>query len=141
MRIHRLLLAGAATALIAVPSTVAAPTVEQQGATTTLKGTFVGTAKYTGSGNASVTRRSAIRTLRLARNFRADSRAVQLRMYLATSASGGTHIDLGSMAESGAQSFRVPRGVNLGRYRYVVAWCAAVNEPITSARLVTVKRR
>jgi hypothetical protein len=109
-------------------------------ATTILRGVFTDSAKYTGSGTGTVTRRAAVRTLRLARNFRADPRSIRLRMYLATDATGRTHIDLGPMAESGAQAFRVPKAVSLTRYRYAIAWCAAVDEPITQARLVPVRR-
>jgi hypothetical protein len=61
-------------------------------------------------------------------------------MYLATDASGRTHIDLGPMVEAGAQTFRVPSRVRLGRYRYAIAWCAAVDEPITQARLIPARR-
>jgi hypothetical protein len=108
--------------------------------TTILRGVFTDSAKYTGDGTATVTRRAGVRTLRLARDFRADPRSIRLRMYLATDATGRAHVDLGPMAESGAQAFRVPRGVSLTRYRYAIAWCAAVDEPITQARLVPARR-
>ena len=107
--------------------------------TTLLRGVFADSATYSGSGGVSVTRRDGARTLRLGRNFRADSRAIRLRMYLATDASGATHVDLGPMVESGAQTFRVPAGVSLSRYRYAIAWCAAVDEPIAQARLAAVR--
>jgi hypothetical protein len=107
--------------------------------TTIARGAFTDSAKYTGSGGASVTRRGAARTLRLARNFRADPRSITLRMYLATDASGRTHVDLGPMRETGAQAFRLPRRVSLSRYRYAVAWCAEVDEPITQAKLIPVR--
>lgn len=57
-------------------------------------------------------------------------------MYLATDRTGKTFIDLGPMARSGAQKFRVPAGVKLKKYRVAIAWCASVNEPIASAQLV-----
>jgi hypothetical protein len=142
--ITRALLAGLAlgASTLALPLSVSAS--EAQATTTRpvtiLKGTFTDTAKYTGSGTATVTRRGTARTLQLARDFRADPGAIRLRLYLATSASGATHIDLGPMAESGAQRFSVPARTSLSRYRYVIAWCAAVNEPITQARLGAVGR-
>jgi hypothetical protein len=124
------------------PTAHAAPaTVTQKAPTTTiLRGVFTDSAKYTGSGSVAVTRRSGVRTLRLARNFRADPGAIRLRLYLATDRSGGDFVDLGPMAETGAQSFRVPARVSFSRHRYVIAWCAAVDEPITQARLVRARR-
>lgn len=121
--------AGAATATASKPTT-----------TTILRGVFTDTAKYTGSGSASVTRRSGVRTLRVARNFRADPGAIRLRMYLATTPSGGRFIDLGPMRKTGAHSFRVPAGVSLSTYRYAISWCATVNEPITQAKLIRSRR-
>ena len=112
----------------------------KESTTTILRGTFTDSAKYTGSGSLAVVRRKSVRTIRVARNFRADPGAIRLRTYLATSPSGRTFIDLGSLRESGAQSFRVPAGVSLSRYRYVIAWCAAVDEPITQALLVQTPR-
>lgn len=103
------------------------------------KGVFTDSAKYTGSGNALVRRRGKVRTLVLARNFQADPGSIRLRLYLAADATGRDFVDLGAMAESGAQRFAVPRRVNLGRYRYVIAWCAAVDEPITQALMRRVK--
>jgi hypothetical protein len=108
-------------------------------AKTTFRGSFVGTAKYTGSGNVSIVKAGTTRTIKIASNFKADRRSVRLRMYLAKSPGGRGGIDLGAMRETGAQSFRVPASANLGTYRYVVAWCAAVNEPIASAKLNLVR--
>ncbi len=108
---------------------------------TLVKGKFTNSAKYTGKGSVKVTRRGKVRVVRVARNFRADRRSIRLRMYLATDASGRKHVDLGPMRETGAQRFRVPKGVSLSRYRYVIGWCAAVNEPITQAKLFPVRRR
>lgn len=125
---------------VAAPVASASTAHAARPAVTILTGTFTDSAKYTGSGNATVRRAGKVRTLKLARNFRADPDAIRLRLYLATSASGATHVDLGPMAESGAQAFRVPKGVSLSKYRYVIAWCAAVDEPITQARLVTPAR-
>ncbi len=107
---------------------------------TLLKGNFSNSAKYTGSGTATVTRKAAVRTLRLAKNFRADSRAIRLRLYLATSVSGETHVDLGPLAETGPQTFRVPQSLSLSKYRYVIAWCVAADEPIAQAKLLSVRR-
>lgn len=108
--------------------------------TTILRGVFTDSAKYTGTGSVSVTRRSGVRTIRVARNFRADPGSIRLRMYLATTPSGDRFVDLGPMRETGAQSFRVPGRVSLSTYRYAIAWCAAVDEPITQARLVRPRR-
>jgi len=126
---------------IASPATGAPTTTPAKPATTTiLRGVFTDSAKYTGTGSVSVTRRAGVGKLRVARNFRADPGAIRLRMYLATTPSGDRFIDLGPMRETGAQSFRVPTGVNLSTYRYAIAWCAAVDEPITQAKLVRSRR-
>lgn len=126
----------------ALVATIALAGIGQAGAapaTTTFRGSFVGTAKYTGSGNVSIVKSGTTRTIKVASNFKADRRSIRLRMYLAKSPGGRGGIDLGAMRETGAQSFRVPTRVNLGTYRYVVAWCAAVNEPIASAKLNLVR--
>ena len=102
---------------------------------TVARGTFTDSAKYTGSGTATVVRRGTARTLRLAKNFEAVG-GIKLRMYLATDAGGATHIDLGAMKASGAQSFRIPKTVNLMTYRYAIAWCVSASAPITQAKLV-----
>jgi hypothetical protein len=99
------------------------------------QGTFGPTEKYTGRGTATVvTGARGARYLRLSRDFRAFN-AVKLALYLATSPSANAHINLGSMKARGAQRFLLPRSVNLKRYRYVIAWCIAVDEPITQAIL------
>jgi tRNA U34 5-carboxymethylaminomethyl modifying enzyme MnmG/GidA len=106
---------------------------------TVARGTFTDSAKYTGSGTATAVRRGTARTLRLAKNFEAVG-GIKLRMYLATDAGGATHIDLGAMQAAGAQSFRIPKTVNLTTYRYAVAWCVSANAPITQAKLVPTGR-
>ncbi len=138
---HAILLAllGAA---IALPGTAAGATAHATSPTTTLvRGVFTDSAKYTGTGSVSVTLRRGVRTVRIARDFRADPGSIRLRLRLATTAGGrGAFVDLGPMRETGAQSFRLPRGVSLTRYRYAIAWCAAVDEPITQAKLVRARR-
>lgn len=119
------------------PAIGAPATKPKEPATTTiLRGTFTDSAKYTGTGSVRVTRRAGVRTLRVGRNFRADPGAIRLRMYLATTPSGDRFIDLGPMRETGAHAFRVPARVSLSTYRYAIAWCAVVDEPITQAKLV-----
>lgn len=123
-------LASAGALALGASTVAAAPTT-----VTLYKGTFVNSAKYTGSGTATVTKTGTTRTLRLARNFRSDNRSIRLRMYLATDRTGRNFIDLGPMGKRGAHAFRIPARVRVGTYRYVIVWCAAVNEPITSAKL------
>jgi hypothetical protein len=100
------------------------------------QGSFGPTEKYTGRGKATVVRNGAgdSRFLRLSRDFRAFN-AVKLALYLATSAAAETHINLGAMKDRGAQRFLLPESVNLKRYKYVIAWCIEVDEPITQAIL------
>jgi hypothetical protein len=99
------------------------------------EGTFGPTEKYTGRGKATVvTGEGGTRYLKLSRDFRAFN-AVKLALYLATSPSAGRHINLGAMRDRGAQRFLLPENVNLKRYKYVIAWCIEVDEPITQAIL------
>jgi hypothetical protein len=99
-----------------------------------VKGRFGPTAKYTGTGTATVRRTGSARTISTSRDFTAKG-AIRLRFYLATSPSARQRIDLGPMAKRGAQTFKLPRGVDLRRYRYAIAWCVTVNDPITQAIL------
>jgi hypothetical protein len=100
-----------------------------------LEGTFGPTEKYTGRGTATVVSgANGARTLKLSSNFRAFN-AVRLELYLATSPSATKHITLGPMRDRGAQRFRLAKTVSLSRYKYVTAWCTAVDEPITQAIL------
>jgi hypothetical protein len=98
------------------------------------KGRFGPTEKYTGTGTAIVERRGHRRIIRTSRDFNAKG-AVRLRFYLATGPSARTRVDLGPMAKRGAQTFKLPRHVNIQRYRYAIAWCISVDEPITQAIL------
>ncbi len=139
-RFPALLLIALVGSAAAAPLAASATTSATAASVTILRGTFTDSAKYTGSGHVAVTRRKAIRTIRVARDFRADPGSIRLRAYLATSPTGETFIDLGPMRETGAHTFRVPARVSLSRYRYLIAWCAAVDEPITQARLVRARR-
>jgi hypothetical protein len=105
-------------------------------ATTVYNGAFSGAGTYTGSGKVIVVKSGTRRTLKVASNFKADRRSIRLRMYLATDATGKKFVDLGALAETGAQSFRIPASVKISTYRYAIAWCAAVNEPIAKAKLI-----
>ena len=114
-----------AAAAFAVPASAQAPVA---------KGRFGPTAKYTGTGTATVRGSGSARTISTSRDFTAKG-AIRLRFYLATGPSAKRRIDLGVMAKRGAQTFRIPRGVDLRRYRYAIAWCVAVDDPITQAVL------
>ncbi len=120
----------AALACAAV-ATLAPPATAQ---TTVAKGRFGPTAQYSGTGTATVRRSGSARTISTSRDFTAKG-AIRLRFYLATSPSARQRIDLGPMAKRGAQTLRIPRGVDLRRYRYAIAWCVTVDDPITQAIL------
>jgi Electron transfer DM13 len=48
-----------------------------------------------------------------------------LRVYLATSSSASSFINLGKLkATSGSQTYDIPGNPNLGNYKYVIVWCA-----------------
>lgn len=137
MNTSRKLTRGLVTTCAAAALALSATTVAAAPAPVTIyTGTFAGAGKYTGSGTTTVRKVGTVRTLRLASNFRSDRRSVRLRMYLATDRTGRTFIDLGPMSKNGAQKFGIPASVKLKKYRFAIAWCAAVNEPIASAKLV-----
>jgi hypothetical protein len=126
----RILAAAAALAAGSVILTAPTPASAQ----TIAKGRFGPTAKYTGTGTATVRRSGSGRTISTSRNFTARG-AIRLRFYLATGPNARQRVDLGPMAKRGAQTFRIPAGVNLKRYRYAIAWCVTVNAPVTQAIL------
>jgi hypothetical protein len=121
-----------AAALAAVAALPAAPAPAD--AQVIAQGRFGPTAQYTGTGTATVRRSGSVRTISTSRNFTARG-AIRLRLYLATSPTARKRIDLGPMAKRGAQTLRIPSGVNLKRYRYAIAWCVTVNAPVTQAVL------
>ncbi len=97
-------------------------------------GKFGPTEKYTGAGTATVVRAGVGRELRLSSDFVAMN-AIRLRLYLATSPEATTRIDLGPIRVRGAHRLRVPAKADLKRFRYAIAWCVAVDEPVTQAIL------
>jgi hypothetical protein len=99
------------------------------------KGTFGPAGTHTGRGKVTVVAaKGGARYLKLSSDFRAYN-AVRLSLYLATNASATRIKNLGSMRTTGAQRFLVPRGVNLTKYKYVIAWCVDFDVPITDAIL------
>jgi hypothetical protein len=119
-------------ASLALPATIGA--APAGAGSVVAQGRFGPTAKYTGAGTATVVRSGGARVIRTSRDFTARG-AIRLRFYLATSPSARRRVDLGPMAKRGAQRFRIPRRVNLRRYRYAIAWCVTVDEPVTQAVL------
>jgi Electron transfer DM13 len=100
------------------------------------KGTFGPAGTHRGKGTVTVVSgKQGARVLKLSRDFAAFN-AVTLHLWLATNPSGATKRDLGFMRARGAQAFTVPKGLNLGRYRWVIAWCVDFNTPITDAALL-----
>lgn len=121
-----LLCAGLIAGALAVPAAAAAPVA---------KGSFGPTAKYTGTGTATVQRVNGRLVLKTSRNFTAQG-AISLRLRLSTQRDGeGGFIDAGVMRKSGAQTIRLPRSYSRAVHIYAVAWCTSVSEPITVARL------
>ncbi len=99
------------------------------------KGTFRNVGNEKGRGTVTVvTGQNGARLLKLSSNFAAFN-GVSLRLWLATSPSAKTHRDLGKLNKFGAQTFKVPKGTNLNRYKYVIAWCVEFHVPITQAIL------
>ena len=75
------------------------------------------------------------RKLTLSDGFEIDP-GPQVRVYLATDATGTTYTNLGSLKGSkGNQQYRIPAGVSLSRYDTVVFWCVPFSVSLASAEL------
>ena len=121
------------TAFLAVTAVLALPTLAMGGVIA--RGTFHNVGNEKGRGTVTVvSTANGGRVLKLSRNFAAFN-GVSLRLWLATSPSASTRKDLGKLNKFGAQSFTVPKSVNLRRYRYVIAWRVKFSVPITQAIL------
>lgn len=121
-----LLSAALVAGALAIPAQAAAPIA---------KGSFGPTAKYTGTGTATIQRVKGRLVLKTSRNFTAQG-AIRLRLRLSSRRDGSRgFIDAGPMRKSGAQTIVLPRSYSRTKHRYAVAWCVAVNEPITVAFL------
>ena len=115
--------------LIAAVLTLAAAAPAQAA----LHGTLVPVGNERGHGSVAIVGSGASRTLRLSSDFKAE--AVTIHVWLATSAGGARHVDLGAARLSGGQSFNVPRRVSLRRYRHVIIWCTRYSVQVLRARL------
>ncbi len=75
------------------------------------------------------------RKLTLSDGFEIDP-GPQVRVYLATDATGETHKNLGSLKGSrGDQQYRIPAGTSIARYDTVVFWCVPFSVSLASAAL------
>lgn len=129
LSLHR----SAAFGLLSAGLIAGALAIPAQAATPIAKGSFGPTAKYTGTGTATVQRVNGRLVLKTSRNFTAQG-AIRLRLRLSTQRDGkGGFIDAGPMLKSGAQTIVLPRSYSRARHRYAVAWCVSVSEPITVA--------
>jgi len=91
---------------------------------------------HSASGTARVVKLAAGgRKLTLSNGFEIDP-GPQVRVYLATDATGKTYKNLGSLKGSkGNQQYRIPAGVSLSRYDTVVFWCVPFSVSLASAEL------
>ena len=91
---------------------------------------------HSASGTARVVRLAAGgRKLTLSDGFEIDP-GPQVRVYLATDASGTTFKDLGGLKGSkGSQQYAIPGDVSLSRYDTVVFWCVPFSVSLASAQL------
>jgi hypothetical protein len=91
---------------------------------------------HSASGTARVVKLAAGgRKLTLSDGFEIDP-GPQVRVYLATDATGKTSTNLGALKGSkGNQQYRIPAGVNLSRYDTVVFWCVPFSVSLASAEL------
>ena len=104
-------------------------------------GTFRSSRKYSTVGTARIADTSKP-VLRFSTNFRTSS-GPRLRVYLSSAPVGSSEsrydddvIQLGTLkSRSGAQSYTIPRGVNLSKYRTVVIWCDKFDVLFGTSRL------
>ena len=91
---------------------------------------------HSAAGTARVVRLAAGgRRLTLSDGFEIDP-GPQVRVYLATDASGATFKDIGALKGSkGNQQYPIPSGIDLGRYDTVVFWCVPFSQSLASAAL------
>lgn len=91
---------------------------------------------HSASGTARVVRLAAGgRRLTLSDGFEIDP-GPQVRVYLATDASGATFADVGALKGSrGSQQYAIPAGLDLARYDTVVFWCVPFSQSLASAAL------
>jgi Electron transfer DM13 len=91
---------------------------------------------HSASGTARIVKLAAGgRKLTLSDGFEIDP-GPQVRVYLATDATGKTYKNLGSLKGSkGNQQYRIPAGVSLSRYDTVVFWCVPFSVSLASAEL------
>jgi hypothetical protein len=115
----------AALALVA-----AAPAAE---ARTVARGTLASVGSEYGRGTVTIRQARGRRTLKTSSTF--YQRAVRIQIWLSTSKGGKKHVNLGAASLSGAQTFRIPKGVSLRKYRYVIVWCVKYSVQISRAKL------
>jgi hypothetical protein len=91
---------------------------------------------HSASGRARVVRlASGARKLTLSDGFQIDP-GPQVRVYLATDATGKTYKDLGALKGSkGTQQYKIPAGTSLSRYDTVIFWCVPFSVSLASADL------
>jgi len=91
---------------------------------------------HSASGTARVVKLAAGgRRLTLSDGFEIDP-GPQVRVYLATDASGATFEDIGALKGSkGSQQYAIPAGLDLARYDTVVFWCVPFSQSLASAAL------
>ena len=91
---------------------------------------------HSASGTARVVKLAAGgRKLTLSDGFQIDP-GPQVRVYLATDATGKSYTELGALKGSkGDQQYRIPAGTSLTRYDTVVFWCVPFSVSLASAEL------
>jgi hypothetical protein len=98
------------------------------------QGSFTSANGYTVTGSAKVIDSSNVKTLRL-ENF-STSNGPALKVYLATSASATTFIDLGNLiSTNGNHNYTISGSPDLNNYRYALIWCVAAGRLFGSAVL------
>jgi len=103
--------------------------------------TFRSAKNYTTRGTARIAN-TASPVVTFSTNFRTSS-GPRLRVYLSSAPAGSAErkynddiIDLGVLkSRTGAQSYTIPAGVNLSKYRTIVIWCAKFHVLFGTARL------
>ncbi len=130
------------TAALAVAALLAVPAADGWAANLELLHGTVRAVGHDARGQAAIVRTNDGRRVLTLRNFRIDP-GPQVRVWLVPrSAKGDGDIpddykDLGRLkGNRGNQQYRVPRSVDLRRYRSVIFWCVPFTQTLARANLV-----
>jgi hypothetical protein len=106
----------------ATPTTPSNDVFDETKATLLREGTWMGSGSYMVSGVAQIYDDNGKRVL-LLNNF-SSSNGPDLRVYLSTTTSASSFINLGKLkSTSGKQTYAIPDGTDLDQFKFALVWC------------------